>query len=222
MIDEFLRIICKLTIYDFNERYQHIQPRSSELIEIASDYMEQDLVARIGYFFRDRATYERQYVKEIKANGKPKTGHNDLWVKSQDFRLEIKYPKTHKSDGGGEKNKLTWKQHISPDFEWLQKELLSGHKGKRAFVIGWFNILEFNNLVQLGDRPGNSPLVDTSKEFYFPFITFNQRTRRTDTIRFNYGIADTYLSIDIPDFQETMQCVFLGKETDIFHFAIYF
>ena len=217
MIEEYLRIFCLSIIDDFNDRYNHVSPRTPELKKISSDYSEKDLAVRIGYYFRDRATFERKDRK-----GKDdKKGHNDLQVKSKDFKIEVKYPKAHKSIDGYENNKLPWEQVI-PDFNWLQLELTKGHKGKRAFVIGWFNTDELNKLIQIGVGRGAYPKIGSDKGIYFPFVSFDKNTKQTDTVKYDYKKAGKQLVVELSDINEIMNCLFLGNEEDLFHFAIYY
>ena len=151
MISEYLRIFCLSIIDDLNEKHRGIAPRSEELKQISREYSETDFAFRVGYFFRERVTFER---KESKKESKGSLlGHNDINVPSKDFKIEVKFAKSHKSEDGNDNNKLPWGQVIG-DFLWLENEIKNGNKEKRAFIIGWFNTAELNKLIQVGDGKG--------------------------------------------------------------------
>ncbi|MEX1377317.1 MAG: hypothetical protein AB1Z23_07550 [Eubacteriales bacterium] len=64
---------------------------------------------------------------------------------------------------------LRW-DPIQADFNWLNEEINEGNKGKRAFIIGWFNCYDcFGQCIQLGTGKGSKPLADTNKIDYFLF-----------------------------------------------------
>ena len=219
MIEKYLVASCLSIIDDFNEKNLSIGMKvySPELQKKAMDYSETDLTFRIGYFFGHRAEFERTAQKG-RENGK-----NDIAVPSKDFRIEVKYLKPHKSNSG--KNisaAIPWIQVLT-DFSWLKSELLLGNKGKRAFIMGWFNTTsKFNQIMQIGKGGGNKPKMDPDKEYYFPFITYNKETRFANTVEYDYKNEIAPLSIKIPDLNVDMNCLFLGSSEDIFHLAIYY
>jgi len=219
MLNEYLRIFCLSIIDDLNEKHKGIPSRSEELEQISKGYSETDFSFRVGYFFRERVTFEQ---KDNKIEAKDAIhGHNDIHVPSKDFKIEVKFAKPHKSVDGKNNNKLPWKQVIG-DFRWLENEIVNGKKYKRAFVIGWFNTAELNKLIQLGKGGGSSPSLPIEKEIFFPFITFDTASRRTDTVKINYGLAEKELTICNPNFSGAMNCIFLGQSEDLFHVALYY
>jgi len=219
MISEYLRIFCLSIIDDLNEKHKGIAPRSEELKRISKDYSETDFAFRIGYFFRERVTFEQ---KDSKKESKDVLhGHNDVHVPSKDFKIEVKFAKSHKSEGGKDDNKLPWDQVIG-DFCWLEQEILHRNKEKRAFVIGWFNTAELNKLIQIGEGGGRHPTVGSDKGLFFPFIDFDTESRRTDTVKINYEKTGKKLKLEKPDFQGEMNCIFLGSQKDLFHIALYY
>jgi len=222
MIEKYLVASCLSIIDDFNEEYGNIGAQTPKLREIANEYMGTDLVFKIGYFFGHRATFERTPPKDEPEH----LTHFDITVESKKFKIEVKFLKGQKSaakndDKDKGKNKAGWNA-IKKDFDWLQKEIEDGRKGKSAFVIGWFNSsAKFNELMQLGVGDGRSPQVGENKEPYFPFITFDPETRKTDTVQYIYK-TETLPSIKIPNFDGEMNCTFLGNQEDIFHIVIYY
>lgn len=219
MINDYLRIFCLSIIDDLNEKHKKVSFRSEDLKKLSSGYSETDFVFRIGYFFRERVMFE---VKESKEESEgSKLGHVDIYVPSKDFKIEVKFAKSHKSEGGKDDNKLPWKQVI-PDFNWLKYGLSHGEKHKRAFVIGWFNTAELNKLIQIGGDPGQLPTLGLDKGFFFPFISFDSNTRLTNSVKIDYEKVGKELIVEIPDFDGLMNCLFLGNKEDLFHIAIYY
>ena len=222
MIDEYLRIFCLSIIDDLNEKHKDIPARSDELKNISMDYSEADFVFRIGYFFGERAAFER---KKQKKTDQDIQEHVDIFVPSKDFEIEVKFSKPHKSDDGKYNNKLPWEQMVK-DFLWLKNEVKK-NKRQRAFVVGWFNTDEFNKLTQLGarqedgKRSGGHPRIDQNKVFYFPFISSDEKGL-TESVKIDYGKVGKELSVDIPNFDGQMSCLLLGNKEDIFHIALYF
>jgi hypothetical protein len=219
MLSEYLRIFCLSIIDDLNEKHKGVAPRSEKLKQISKDYSETDFSFRIGYFFRERVTFEQ---KDSKRESKDVLhGHNDIHVPSKDFKIEVKFAKSHKSESGKDDNKLPWDQVIG-DFRWLEQEILHDNKGKRAFVIGWFNTAEINKLIQIGEGGGRHPIVGLDKGLFFPFIDFDTISRRTDTVKINYEKTGEKLKIENPDSCGEMNCIFLGNKEDLFHIALYY
>jgi hypothetical protein len=220
MIEKYLLSTCLFVIDDFNEQYKGIPVQSLELNEKAYGYTEADLVVRIGYPFRQMAKFVMQ-TSRSKNNEK---GGNDIVVESKDFRIEVKYLKTQKSMNNTDTNKSQgWKQ-IYDDFTWLMNEIENQKKGNRAFIIGWFNSTRsFSNLMPLGMSKGGggNRLIDGEKFMFFPFLNYDIETRRTGEITYRYDVAFDPQRINIPGRVGQLHCLFLGKETDKFHMAIY-
>ena len=115
MISKYLLSTCLFVIDDFNEQYREIAVQSQELIDIAYGYSEADLVVRIGYPFR-------QMAKFVLQTSRNKDEGNDIVVESKDFRMEVKYLKTQKSEYDKDSNKSHGWEQIHNDFNWLMSE----------------------------------------------------------------------------------------------------
>lgn len=221
MIEKYLLSTCLFVIDDFNEQYKDLPIQSVELNEKAKGYTEADLVVRIGYPFRQMAKFVMQTSKGKNNHG----GGNDIVVESKDFRIEVKYLKTQKSKSLTDTNKSqSWKQ-INDDFDWLKSEIANQNKGKRAFIIGWFNSTKsFSNQMPLGvsTRIGPNRPVDSEKFIFFPFLNYDTSKKTTDVVSYRYDVAFDAQRVSIPGFSGQLHCLFLGKETDKFHMAIYY
>jgi hypothetical protein len=158
------------------------------------------------------------------AKGKSK-GSNDIEIKSNGFKIEVKFLKRYKSNTGNtSSNKIMWKQ-IQDDFDWLQNQIEAGYKGQCAFVIGWYNSTErFSQQIQLGSKSGSSlQVISNDKERYFPFLRHNQETRSTQSVEYKYESALESFGLPITLVtSEMMSCIFLGQFEDKFHMAIYY
>lgn len=220
MISKYLLSTCLFVIDDFNERYKEIPVQSQELIDTAYGYTEADLVVRIGYPFR-------QMAKFVMQTSRTKEEGNDIVVESKDFRMEVKYLKTQKSELQKDSNKSHgWKQ-IHEDFGWLMKEIKNQKKDKRAVILGWFNCTKsFSNLMPLGvsdrkaERSGHAWSIDNEKFIFFPFLGYDKKF--TDSVVYRYELAFEPQRINLPDFPAQLNCLFLGKADDKFHMAIYY
>ncbi len=224
MISKYLLSTCLFIIDDFNEQYRDVATQSDELIEIAYGYTEADLVVRIGYPFRQMAKFVMQTSRD-------KTDKNDIVVGPKDFRIEVKYLKTQYAVSGNPSNKSQGWKEINTDFAWLMDEIEKGKKNKRAFVVGWFNATgSFANVLPLGvsdsrlEKDGTSRQIDDEKFRYFPFLSYStvDGKKFTNSITYRYGDAYEPVKVHIPTFSEKLNCLFLGKEDDKFHMAIYY
>jgi hypothetical protein len=218
-IDKYLLSTCLFVIDDLCEEYSGISAQSPELEEIAENYSEADLVFRIGYPFGHRARFSMQTAK-----GK-KNDSNDIEVKSKNFKIEVKFLKRYKSNKGNtSSNKIVWKQ-IQGDFNWLRQKIENGYKGECAFIIGWFNSTDrFSQQIQLGTKSGNSyQVISHEKECYFPFLGYDEQTRSTKSVFYEYKKALEPIELPISlATTEKMCCIFLGQPEDKFHMAIYY
>lgn len=217
-IDQYLLSTCLFIIDEFNSQYQNLP--KNELKRIADEkFNEMDICVRIGYPFKQNAHYT---VGDSGNKSKSKVNH-DIFIESKDFKIEVKYLKNWKSAAGTNSSSKNWDVY-QLDFEWILQEIRQGNKGKRAFIIGWFNCVErFSQLIQLGDGPGNKPKASERKLCYFPFLTrMNVPTYTTDLV-YNYNNAYKPLPVNlIGEVKEGYNCLFLGNERDVFHFAIYY
>jgi len=206
MIDKYLVSNCLFIIDEFNDRY--IKETNEELKQIAdNEFSEADLVVRLGYPFRQMATFNMQ--------GKS----SDIVVKSKDFIVEVKLLRNWKSRGGNA-NKIPW-DYLQKDFNWLFDEIKKGKQGHRAFVIGWFNAVDrFSQIVQLGKGIGGFPDIDHEKKDYFPFL--NNDGNKTKDIFYMYPEAFERLPVRIPGYAgASANCMFFGRLEDKFHMAMY-
>ncbi len=220
-IDQYLLSTCLFIIDEFNELYKDLS--KEELKKIADErYNEMDICVRIGYPFRHMAHYT---VGDTRSKAAVKVNY-DIYVQSKDFKIEVKYLKNWKSSSGTNSASKNWRVY-QDDFNWLSKEIEEGNKGKRAFVIGWFNCVNnFSSLIQLGDgkTAGSRPLASEEKICYFPFLKKRSVPTYTSDLFYNYNNA-AYKAMTVSPIGELdvdYSCLFLGNEEDKFHFAIYY
>jgi hypothetical protein len=110
------------------------------------------------------------------------------------------------------------------DFDWLVNEIDAGNKHRRAFVISWFNCIDyFSQVMQLGMTKGSKPLLNEERAMYFPFLRKTKVPTLASDLEYNYSRAyeDIPLTL-IGDKTGEYNCMFLGNEKDCFHFAIYY
>lgn len=210
MIDKYLISNCLFIIDEFNDKYKNIS--KEELAHIANnEYSEADMVVRLGYPFRQMATFNMQ--------GKSKEAGNDIIVKSKDFKMEVKLLKNYKSKGGTS-NSTVWSE-IERDFDWILDEARGGNSGRRAFVVGWFNVVDrFSQIVQLGRGRGAFPDIDHRRMSYFPFL-YNHGEKTKD-ITYMYSSAYKELLVKSLYYEkDNLKCMFFGSEEDVFHLAVY-
>lgn len=216
-ISQYLLSTCLYTIDELNEQYGRLT--KEELKSIADDkFNEMDITVRLGYPFKQMVHYT---VGDAKPKGS-KVNH-DLYVESKEFKIEIKYLKNWKSNAGTSSNSKTWDEY-QKDFNWLIEEIEDGHKHKRAFVIGWFNCVDcISRYLQLGSGKGSKPLVNEERVAYFPFLRKMKVPTYTTDLVYNYESAYEVLALNlIGEHNPNVNCMFLGKQTDVFHFAIFY
>lgn len=215
MIDKYLISNCLFIIDEFNEMYKNTS--NEELKNIANkEYSEADLVVRLGYPFRQMATFNMQGISAISGN--------DIVVKSKDYKIEVKLLRNWRSSKSDSdeyfSNSMPW-NHISKDFDWISNEIKFGNQGKRAVVIGWFNTVErFSQIVQLGKGKGRFPDIALDRLDYFPFL--HRTGLKTNNIVYQYSLAYHVQTIKIPGYLDgTLNCMFFGQPDDKFHLALY-
>ncbi|MDD4438415.1 MAG: hypothetical protein PHS04_10320 [Tissierellia bacterium] len=210
MIDEYLLANCRLIIDELNYRFRNFNNIES-LKEFADiEFNEADLVFMLGYPFRSLASYNMQ--------GKA----GDITVKSKNFIIEVKYLRNTMSEELHYTNAAPYKSTFEKDYTWLCREVNKGNKGKRAFVLGWFNAFSsFASIMQLGKTKGRFPKLDRERLEKFPFLTIDKYKDNTKDIYYAYDKQYNNLITDHLNEQD-INCLFLGKETDKFHFAIYY
>lgn len=218
-INEYLELICSLLIDQFNIRYEHYSKENFKL-EANNRYVERDWVYKIGEPFKDLAYYEVQDSQNSQS-------HHDICIPSKDFIIELKYLKNWDSSSKTKSASKTWNTY-KKDFLWLENEILSGKKSKRAFVIIWCNCIEyFGQVMQLGTSRGIKNPVNKERLLYFPFLMSN--TNVTDTIYtkdlvYNYD-KNFPCQLDLNIIGKghlNMDCLFLGNKDDRLHIAIYY
>lgn len=214
MIDKYLISYCLSIIDEFNERYKDIDTKC--LKDIADlEFNEADLVIRLGYPFRQIANFNMQ------------GNAHDIVVKSKDFIIEVKYLRNFISNsrklGEFRTNKLKWSEAFEKDFNWLNDEIKNGKKGNRAFILGWFNVPErqFGDVMQIGESKGQNPPINKHRIGLFPFLNYTPTTAKVKDIRYRYTCAYKEIHISIPGIDEQIDCMFIGNEQDVFHFAMY-
>lgn len=216
-ISQYLLSTCLYTIDEFNERYSHFS--KEELKKIADEkFNEMDITVRLGYPFKNTVHYT---VGDMKQKGS-KVNH-DLFVESKDFKVEIKYLKNWKTNTGTNTNSKEWAEY-QKDFDWLTEEIENGFKGKRAFVIGWFNCVDtISRYLQLGNGRGNKPIVNEERIAYLPFLRRIKVPTYTIDLIYNYDCAYEPISLNlIGEKNPNLNCIFLGNKDDVFHFAIFY
>jgi hypothetical protein len=217
-ISQYLISTCLYIIDELNEQYKSLT--KAELKTIAdTKFNEMDITVKIGYPFSHTAHYT---VGDTVKRGLAKSNH-DIYVESKDFKIEIKYLKNWKSASKTVSNSALWKK-FQADFDWLFSEIDNGHREKRAFVIGWFNCVDyFTQLIQLGKGSGKSPLINEERVCYFPFLKKTVHPTHTRDLTYNYSLAYEEQPISlISKIQGNYKCIFIGTESDVFHFAVYY
>lgn len=189
-------------------------------MEANNRYVERDWVYKIGEAFKDLAYYEVQDSPNSQS-------HHDICIPSKDFIIELKHLKNWDSSSKTKSASKTWNTY-KKDFLWLENEILSGKKSKRAFVIVWCNCIEyFGQVMQLGTSRGIKNPVNRERLLYFPFLMSN--TNVTDTIYtkdlvYNYD-KNFPCQLDLNIIGKghlNMNCLFLGNKDDRLHIAIYY
>lgn len=216
-IDQYLLSTCLFIIDELNEQYSRLS--RDELKKIADEkFNEMDITVRLGYPFKQMV----HYTVGDKEKGENKINH-DLYIESKDFKIEVKYLKHWGSTSGTKSNSKTWAE-FQKDFDWLIEEIKNGKKFRRAFVIGWFNCVDsVSQYLQLGSGSGNKPLINEERVAYFPFLKKLKSPTYTSDLAYNYDRAYKELSLDlIGAIDPNCNCMFLGNEIDVFHFAIFY
>lgn len=213
MIEKYFTSLCLFFIDEVNE--ENKDKDDSELKLIADTvYSEANFIFKL--------TNPIRHLTDVYLTGVPKEKGNDIVVKSLGFKIEVKYPKNGKCKTGTYSSSFNW-DRMEKDFEWLFNEIKQGKKGKRAFIIGWFNTgNSFSNLVQLGLPSGPKPDINTDRFEYFPFINKTD-SNKTKDIFYQYGDAYKELTVKIKGHAgESANCMFFGKPSDKFHIALYY
>lgn len=219
-INHYLVANCLNIIDEFNMLYKELD--KDKLKDIADEkYNEIDITVRLGYPFKQTAHYT---AGESSRKRKEKKIHHDIYVEQNDFKIEVKYLKNWISTSDTRSVSKMWKE-FQQDFDWLMDEIDAGNKYKVAFVIGWFNCVKsFSQLVQLGQGRGAYPMANEDRVQYFPFLGRPHVPVRTADLYYNYK-ERAYKELSIAPIRarsKEYNCIFLGNESDSFHFAIYY
>lgn len=216
-ISQYLLSTCLFIIDELNEQYNKL---TKEDLKIIADekFNEMDITVCLGYPFKQMVHYTVGDSKRIGS----KLNH-DLFIESKDFKIEIKYLKNWSSGSGTKSVSKTWVEY-QQDFDWLFEEINNGYKNKRAFVIGWFNCVDsISQYLQLGSGVGSRPLINEERVAYFPFLRKLKSPTYTSDLVYNYERAYKELSLDlIGKTNPNCNCLFLGNENDVFHFAVFY
>lgn len=183
-------------------------------------FNEMDLTVLMGYPFRQNVRYTGNENKSKKKNEKE---NHDLFVKTREFKIEVKFLKNWRSEADTFASSKNWNVFFK-DFDWLMDEIDINGNGKAAFVIGWFNCVDyFSSMLQLGKGSGAYPIADENKLCFFPFLTRQTVPTRTRDLKYNYAQAYEELTVNpIGNHKGGYHCMFLGNPDDKFHFAIYY
>ena len=215
-ISQYLVSTCLLIIDEFNELFRDVD---KETLKNKADkvFNEMDITVMLGYPFRHSVHYNA-----INPRSKTKKVH-DLWVDVKDFSIEVKYLKNWKSSLGHDSNKKNWDEY-EKDFSWLFNEIDEGNKDKRAFIIGWFNCVDyFASLIKLGSSRGSKPVAEPGRVRYFPFLYQDTATPIASDLVINYNLAYKPMPVSVfGRMNGDYQCIFLGQKEDVFHFALYY
>lgn len=217
-IDQYLIPNCSLIIDELNIAYKNCSV--DEMKKVADkSFSETDMMMRVGYPFKNMARYT---TKTEDSDDSGKTNH-DIFIENKRFKIELKYLRSWRTQSGTYSCSKGWKE-IQYDFNWLLSEINNDNKGKSAFIIAWFNCVDsFSKIIQIGKGKGGKPLVNESKLCFFPFLIRPQFPTRTADLEYNYEIAYQRLQITPIGYKgKECNCTFVGKESDCFHFAIYY
>lgn len=216
-IEQYLISICLLIIDEFNELYSALsKPDLKKLGD--TKYNEMDITVRVGYPFKSLAHYTAtDKDKQRKAS---KSNH-DVVIDSKDFRIEIKFANNNLSRSGNTTNSDNWEKY-QQDFNWITEEVAT-HKHKSAFIIGWFNgDRSLGSLLQLGKTRGSRSVTNEDRLAYFPFLYQCRKGGYTDELSYRYNQAYSSMPVTLVGNEAVLNCMFLGKESDVFHFALYY
>jgi hypothetical protein len=218
-IAQYLMSTCLLIIDEFNEYYSH----TSSVVELKriadTNFSEMDITSRIGYPFRSMAHFVSGNPKD-KIECAPKSNH-DIVIESKQFNIEVKFAKNWKCKSGTFSGSATW-DNYQKDFNWLLREVQT-RKNQSAFIIGWFNVVpSLGSLIQLGSSAGSKPMASDEKLRFFPFLNGEGNSKQSNNLIYRYDNAYEPFSINIFGYRTILNCIFLGQQTDRFHFAIYY
>lgn len=147
----------------------------------------------------------------------------DINVYLKNYIIEFKFLRNFRSDSGTYTNKLNFDDCFKKNYTWLCDEIKQDLKGKRAFLIGWYNAVDrFSEIVYLGEGSGSIPNLNLERLHYFPFINHKENSFKITDIFYMYSLNCVTTTLLIPSCKsETVNCIFIGKESDKFHFALY-
>ena len=74
----------------------------------------------------------------------------------------------------------------------------------------------------MGTTRGTNPEVSEERLGYFPFLRRTRLPTRIRDLENNYETAFESLIVVDKGNEQLCNCMFLGSETDVFHFALYY
>lgn len=193
-------------IEEINQEYSNLSDK--ELINVSThDYSESNFIFKCFSPMRN--------IVDLSSSA------NKVRIRSLDFEVDIKYLKNTQSSSGGHSNSYSWAA-LEKTFTWLSDEIKARNKGKRMIVLGWFNTTKnISEFIQLGESPGAKPKFSYKKLNYFPFL--NTTDEYSKGVFIQYSDAYNQLDLKIVGYSKSnINCMFLGKEQDKFHMAIYY
>lgn len=183
-------------------------------------YVERDWVYKLGEHFKELAYYEVQDTNNNQS-------HHDIYIPSKEFTIEVKYLKNWDSSSKTKSASKNYKSY-EKDFLWLENEIKSGRKNKCAFILIWFNCIDyFGQVMQIGTYHGIKNPVNLERLIYFPFLMSSNPDNTailTKELQYNYErIFPCQLDLNIiGKGNVNMNCIFLGNKDDRIHIAIYY
>lgn len=212
MIKNYFISNCLLIINDLSE--YHRNKSDKELKDFSDlDFSEADLQAKLYYPLGNMAQLRQQ------------GNFGDIRIPSKDFIVEVKYLRNFNNASNIRNQKAVWKEAFEKDYNWLTNEIKLAKKGKRAFILGWFNLegRRFSDIMQLGTGIGKNPLINKKRMLFFPFLNYNPDTNKINDISYIYNSHFKEHDINIPGFNDDkVTCMFIGQKNDKFHFALYY
>lgn len=212
MIKNYYISNCLIIINDLSE--YHKDKDNQELKDFADlRFTEADLQMKLCYPLGNMAQLNMQ------------GNSGDIRIPSKDFITEVKYLRNFNNASNVRNQKLKWDEAFQKNYDWLSSEIKNGNKGKRAFILGWFNTKgrRFSDIMQLGKEIGKNPQINEIRMTYFPFLNYDPKTNKINDISYIYNSHCKELEINIPGFNDDkVTCMFIGEVEDKFHFALYY
>jgi len=192
-----------------------------EIREIANEKIsESEIAFRIGNAFQSMV----HYTIKLRDNPNRFKVNNDIVIDFLDRRLvvEVKAPKGYQSESGRGSNGAPWEPY-ERDFNWLKEEIRLGNRENRAFIIGWLNCVSYlGEILQLGRGGGGKPKMSDTKLQLLPFLIDPHGEGFTKDYAYDYSQTDIELETTCLGDDVALKCLFIGRQSDSLHFAIYY